>query len=168
MNDAIRPPQPIQWYLSYPGGEASGPFSKSQIAEFVATGTITADAMIWRDGTDWQPIRTLFPAAIAASPAANAHASGMQVQPQYAQARSGGRNPNKTVAGIFGLLLGGLGIHKFILGYTGTGVLMLLVTLTGVGAIVMSVIGFIEGIIYLSMSEDDFYRAHVNHGRSWF
>jgi hypothetical protein len=36
---------------------------------------------------------------------------------------------NKIAAGVCGILLGSLGIHKFILGYTGAGLIMLLVTI---------------------------------------
>ena len=34
----------------------------------------------------------------------------------------------KIVAGILGILLGGLGIHKFYLGYTTAGIIMLVVS----------------------------------------
>ena len=44
----------------------------------------------------------------------------------------------KVAAGILGILLGGLGIHKFVLGYTGAGITMLLVTILtlGIGGVV--------------------------------
>ncbi len=57
----------------------------------------------------------------------------------------------KIAAGICGILLGALGIHKFILGYTTAGVIMLVVTIVGsiiiLGPIVMGIIGLIEGIL---------------------
>jgi TM2 domain-containing membrane protein YozV len=55
---------------------------------------------------------------------------------------------NKIAAGICGILLGALGIHKFILGYSKEGLIMLLVSILtcGIGAIPMGIIGFIEGI----------------------
>ena len=43
------------------------------------------------------------------------------------------RASNKIPAGICGILLGSLGIHKFILGYTGAGLVMLLVTILTCG-----------------------------------
>ena len=54
-------------------------------------------------------------------------------------------------------------IHKFILGVTKPAVIMLLVSLLGcgVGALVMMVIGIIEGIKYLTMSDAEFYRTYV-------
>jgi TM2 domain-containing membrane protein YozV/ribosomal protein L40E len=77
---------------------------------------------------------------------------------------------NRIAAGVFGILLGALGIHKFILGYPLAGIIMLLVTVLtcGWGGILMGIIGLVEGIIYLSKSERDFYRTYVLHKRSWF
>ena len=55
----------------------------------------------------------------------------------------------KIAAEILGILIGALGIHKFILGYTKEGVIMLLVTVLtlGFGGFVMGLIGLIEGIL---------------------
>jgi len=59
---------------------------------------------------------------------------------------------NKLAAGLFGILLGGLGVHKFYLGDVGLGIIYLLFCWTFIPAI----IGLIEGIIYLTMSEQEF------------
>lgn len=76
----------------------------------------------------------------------------------------------KIVAGILGILLGALGIHKFYLGYTKEGVIMLLVTLLtlGFGGFVMGVIGLIEGILYLTKSDEDFVATYVTGKKGWF
>lgn len=76
----------------------------------------------------------------------------------------------KIVAGICGILLGSLGIHKFILGYTKEGVIMLLVSLLtcGVAATVMWIIGLIEGIIYLTKSDEEFVATYVTGKKGWF
>ena len=60
---------------------------------------------------------------------------------------------NKVTAGILGILLGTFGVHKFYLNQTGTGVLYLVLCWTGIPTI----IGFIEGIIYLTMNDQEFY-----------
>jgi TM2 domain-containing membrane protein YozV len=77
---------------------------------------------------------------------------------------------NKIAAGICGILLGALGIHKFILGMTTPGIIMLLVSLLtcGFGAIPMSVIGLVEGIIYLTKSDAEFYQTYVVEKKPWF
>ncbi|MEW6734110.1 MAG: TM2 domain-containing protein [Acidobacteriota bacterium] len=76
----------------------------------------------------------------------------------------------KISAGICAILLGGFGVHKFILGYNTEGLIMLLVTLLtcGFGAIVTSVIGIIEGILYLTKSDEDFVRTYVQNKKGWF
>ncbi len=85
----------------------------------------------------------------------------------------------KIAAGICGLLLGGLGVHKFILGFSNAGTIMLVVTLVGsitgacllfplVAPMAMGVIGFIEGIIYLTMGDEEFYRTYGIEGKEWF
>ena len=76
----------------------------------------------------------------------------------------------KIAAGICGILLGALGIHKFILGYTTPGVIMLLVTVLtlGIGGFIMGIIGLIEGIIYLTKSDEEFVRIYVEGKKSWF
>lgn len=80
----------------------------------------------------------------------------------------------KLVAGIFGILLGSLGIHKFILGYTREGVIMLVVTLIagtvtlGLGAGIMGIIGMIEGVIYLTKTDQEFVATYVVGRKVWF
>ena len=58
----------------------------------------------------------------------------------------------RTTAVIFAIFLGGLGVHKFYLGQAGQGVVYLLLCWTFIPAIV----GFIEGIVYLSMNDEAF------------
>jgi TM2 domain-containing membrane protein YozV len=80
------------------------------------------------------------------------------------------RAGNKIAAGICGILLGSLGVHKFILGYTTAGLIMLLATLLtcGLAAVVTHIIGLIEGIIYLTKSDEEFVRTYVINQRTWF
>lgn len=63
-----------------------------------------------------------------------------------------------------------MGIHKFYLGYTKSGVIMLLVSLLtfGIGAAVMEVIGIIEGIIYLTKTDQEFYQTYEAQQKEWF
>lgn len=77
---------------------------------------------------------------------------------------------DKLVAGLLGIFLGSLGIHKFYLGYTKEAVIMLVVSLLtcGIGASIMGVIGLIEGIIYLSKSEEEFNDIYVVGQKGWF
>jgi TM2 domain-containing membrane protein YozV len=76
----------------------------------------------------------------------------------------------KIVSGIVAILLGAFGIHKFLLGYTTEGVIMLVITVVSCGilAIVPSVIGIIEGIIYLTKSDEEFVRTYIQGRKGWF
>ena len=76
----------------------------------------------------------------------------------------------KILAGILAIVLGALGIHKFILGYQKEGIIMLLVSLLtcGFGAAVMSIVGLIEGIIYLTKTDEDFYQTYQVNQKPWF
>ena len=69
----------------------------------------------------------------------------------------------KVVAGILGILLGGLGIHKFYLGYIKEGIIQLLLSLVCIGGI----LGLIEGIIYLTKSDEDFVNTYVTNKKGW-
>ncbi len=85
---------------------------------------------------------------------------------------------SKVAAGILAIFLGQFGIHKFVLGYVGSGIAMLLITLISIplaavligffGIAAMSIIGLIEGILYLTRSDEEFIQRYgVNH-KSWF
>jgi hypothetical protein len=56
------------------------------------------------------------------------------------------------------------------LGYTGAGLIMLLVSVLScfILAPVMHIIGLIEGIVYLCKSDDDFVRTYVDGRQEWF
>ncbi len=63
---------------------------------------------------------------------------------------------SKLAAGLFGIFLGGLGVHNFYLGYTGKAVAQLLLSLLSCGLLswVSSIWGLIEGILIISGSID--------------
>ena len=73
----------------------------------------------------------------------------------------------KLAAGLCAILLGSFGVHKFILGMTTPGVIMILITVFTCGTITW-IIGVIEGIIYLTKSDDQFYRDYMVNKKEWF
>ena len=80
---------------------------------------------------------------------------------------------SKIAAGLLAIFLGWLGIHKFYLGYTGPGVVLLLCGTIGlfvffIPPIIASIIGLIEGIIYLTKPDDEFDQEYVVQRKSWF
>ena len=74
------------------------------------------------------------------------------------------------VAGILAILLGAFGIHKFYLGYTKEGIILLAVTLVSFGALafVTSIVGIVEGVMYLTKTDQDFYATYVAGRKAWF
>lgn len=76
----------------------------------------------------------------------------------------------KMVAGILAILLGAFGVHKFYLGYNKEGVILLAVTLVSFGMLawVSSIIGLVEGIMYLTKTDQEFYATYVAGRKAWF
>ncbi|MEJ6699874.1 MAG: NINE protein, partial [Akkermansiaceae bacterium] len=69
-----------------------------------------------------------------------------------------------------GILIGSLGIHKFVLGYQKEGLIMLLVTVLtcGFGGMVIGIIGLIEGIMYLTKTDEEFVNTYITNQKPWF
>ena len=76
----------------------------------------------------------------------------------------------KIAAGICGILLGSLGVHKFILGYNSEGITMLLVSLLTcfIASPIMGIVGLVEGIIYLTKTDDEFVATYISNKKGWF
>ena len=95
------------------------------------------------------------------------------------EAFSGGGTENKKVlVGILAIVLGSLGVHKFILGYQKEGFILLGASVIGyitlcfvIGGFILTataVIGLIEGIIYLTKSDEEFYNTYQVGRKPWF
>lgn len=86
----------------------------------------------------------------------------------------------KIAAGICGILLGSFGVHKFILGYQNEGIILLSATLiswvllfASCGILfflplAVSIVGIVEGIIYLTKSDEEFVQTYVANKKPWF
>jgi TM2 domain-containing membrane protein YozV len=78
----------------------------------------------------------------------------------------------KILAGILGIVLGGLGVHKFILGYNQEGAIMagayvvaLIIAMVtcGIGiplVFIPTIVGIVAGIIYLTKSDEELSILH--------
>jgi TM2 domain-containing membrane protein YozV len=143
-------------------GQQYGPVSAEELRRWIADKRANAQTLAQAEGgPEWKPLGSFsefaselkaVPPPIAPPPAAVSRAS------------------NKIPAGVCGILLGSLGIHKFILGYTGAGLVMLLATVLtcGIAGVVTHIIGLIEGIIYLCRSDEEFVRTYVDGRKEWF
>lgn len=76
----------------------------------------------------------------------------------------------RIIAGVVAILFGTLGIHKFILGYQKEGIIMLVISLLSFGILagLVALIGLIEGIIYLTKSDEEFYQIYQVGHKPWF
>jgi TM2 domain-containing membrane protein YozV/uncharacterized protein YjbJ (UPF0337 family) len=81
------------------------------------------------------------------------------------EATNNGEN-KKLIAGILAIVIGSLGIHKFILGYTQEGIIQIIITVVTCG--LGGIIGLIEGIIYLTKSDEEFYQTYQVGKKGWF
>lgn len=146
-------------------GQQYGPVSSDQLRRWMAENRVRPETMAQAEGaTDWKPLSS-FPE----------FADVRSVPPTITPiapppAASNPRATNKIPAGICGVILGGFGVHKFILGYTGSGIIMLLMSVLSCGALypLMHLIGLIEGIIYLAKSDDEFVRVYIDGRKEWF
>lgn len=121
------------------------------------------------DATVDAPPPPPLPASHGAPPPPPPPPSGATYNPPPAPATSAAHK-SRVVAGVLGILLGNFGVHKFYLGYTNEGLIMLAANLLwfiGAGW-VPGVIGFVEGIIYLTKSDEEFERVYVQEKRPWF
>ena len=99
------------------------------------------------------------------------------------------KKKSKWVAGLTAIFLGCYGVHKFYLGYSAQGAILLAVTLglaplasfiaralgdialmklIGILQFIPILIGVAEGVIYLIKSEEDFQTTYVAGRREWF
>ena len=109
--------------------------------------------------------------------------TAMPVSPMPMQHVPQGKLPGadkKIAAGICGILLGGFGVHKFVLGYQNEGIILLSAYLIGLVITVITcgvgffiplavgIVGIVEGIIYLTKSDEEFVQTYVINKKPWF
>lgn len=84
----------------------------------------------------------------------------------------------RILTGVLAILLGHLGVHKFVLGYNTEGFIILIITLVGYATMCIFVgffavalttlLGLIEGIIYLTKTDAEFYEMYQKNKKPWF
>lgn len=159
-----------EWYYLI-DGEQIGPVPAADLKELADSGVLQPSDLVWKDGMpDWKPAAQV-PGLLSAQPPpvrpGMHRGASYDYEDDYEYRKF---INNKIAAGLCGILLGSLGIHKFILGMTTPGVIMLLITLLtcGMGAAVTGTIGLIEGILYLTKTDEEFYELYAVEKREWF
>ena len=150
-------------------GQQYGPVTADQLRGWITENRVNAQTITQAEGDlQWKPLGSFAEFA----PDLKFPSTSPTVPPTIAAPTSSVnlRASNKLPAGICGILLGSFGVHKSILGYTGPGLVMLLVTVLtcGLASPVMHIIGLVEGIIYLCKSDDEFVRLYVDGRKEWF
>ena len=72
----------------------------------------------------------------------------------------------RVLCGILGIVLGSLGIHRFMLGDTTGGIIRIAISVVTCGF--GGIIGLIEGIIYLTKSDEQFIQEYQINKKGWF
>lgn len=72
------------------------------------------------------------------------------------------QSPNRMTVALCGIFFGYLGLHRFLLGDV-TGGIIRLFTCGGCGAL-----GWVEGIIYLTKTDEEFYQTYVVQKKAFF
>ncbi len=89
------------------------------------------------------------------------------------------KESKKMMAAITAIFLGHFGVHKFVLGYKKEGIILLSVTLglfffgfciflTWIFLPIVFAFSMIEGIIYLTKSDEDFVNTYQLNKKPWF
>ena len=172
-----------EWFYAIAGVQQPTSIGTSGLRELIAAGQIAATDVVWREGFgDWQPVSAVGDLADAV-PSTGLAMPGLPA-PQAAVTTSAipppGRPPaggpedyqtfvaKKVPAGLVALLMGTLGIHKFMLGLTTAGIVTLLLFFLLVPIPVLSVIALVEGITYLTKSDAKFYDDYAVRKKQWF
>jgi TM2 domain-containing membrane protein YozV len=96
---------------------------------------------------------SIFPVPGASPPAPAPLPYGQRHAPVPAGAQN---DRNKIIAAVLAFFIGPLGVHRFYLGRTGTGIVMLILSCTIVGLIATVPWAFVDMIRYLLMSDREF------------
>ena len=162
-----------EWYIVY-NGQQVGPMEADKLAAY----GLNSNSKVWKEGmADWVDAYTV-PELMAVINNNSVSANGGYQQPvqpnpgmpkpqynQYGQyiSQSG---KSKTTAGILAILLGAFGAQYFYLGKIGAGFVFMLIIwgvtiiTCGIGAVI-SVVPLIQGILMLTMSDEEFDRKYV-------
>lgn len=95
--------------------------------------------------------------------AAHHETAGEFIDRTFAPGRSG---KSRVAAALFAIFLGCFGVHFFYVGKTGAGILNLAVSVLGsflvVGPVAVEIISIIQGILMLTMTQEEFERRYVD------
>lgn len=172
-----------EWFYAMGGVQQPTSIGTVGLRELIASGRVAATDLVWREGFgDWQAVAAISELADAVPgtglampglPAPQAAPATLAMPPAGRPAAGGPEDyesfvAKKVPAGLVALLMGTLGIHKFMLGLTTAGIVTLLLFFLIVPIPVLSVIALVEGITYLTKSDAKFYDDYAVRKKQWF
>ncbi|MBX9625228.1 MAG: GYF domain-containing protein [Gemmataceae bacterium] len=165
-------------------GERAGPVSVGELRRLIDDGEVGREDLVWKEGMpDWTPaarVEGLLAPAAGPPPLPRSRAlAPADLGPDVPRPDYRSFVGRKVAAGVCGILFGGFGVHKFIIGQPLFGSIMLAVWVVSFVAgfcllvpfficALLNLVGLIEGILYLTKSDDDFYQQYAVEKRPMF
>ena len=104
--------------------ESYGPYSIEEVNQLLMAGRLDSDDLAWLEGTpDWTQLRTI-PGVIAVPPVPRSDRDEYEDDPECSDRLI-------LPAFLMAFFVGALGVHRFYVGKTGSGIAMLVLTLPG-------------------------------------
>lgn len=133
----------MHYHIQY-FGNVVGPMTENQIFAY----DVDENTPVSRDNGPWQPLYS-YPDLM-----------GRLTQKRSIFAsRDSDVLSKKTLCGIMAILFGSLGVQYFILGKIGGGLVTILLSFVTCG--LWSILMLVQGIMMLTMSDEEFYRKFV-------
>lgn len=133
-------------YFIQINGRTVGPMTATQVMAY----SVYEDTPVCADSGTWAPLYT-FPELQELLADKRRHVGTAMHRPG---------DKEKTVAGILAILLGGLGVQYFYLGKVSAGIITILLSMVTCG--IWPVLMLIQGILMLTMSEEEFRAKFVD------
>lgn len=146
-----------KWYIMY-NGQPVGPMTVDQLFSY----GLNPNSQVWTEGmTQWAAVYTIpdLMSRLNGQAANNGYSPYPGCPPANFYQEYGTSGKSKTTAGILALLIGGLGIQYFYVGKTTAGILTIFINLVTCG--IWGIVMFIQGILMLTMSQQEFERKYV-------
>jgi TM2 domain-containing membrane protein YozV len=177
-----------EWFYAMGGVQQPTAIGTAALRDLLSSGSVGPTDLVWRTGfADWQPVSGV-PELVDAVPASRGCPAfslpDPAPEPGLPPVAAGGRGrttgaavgrtdyesfvAKKLPAGVVALLMGPLGIHKFMLGLTTAGIVTLVLCVLLVPIPVLSLIALVEGITYLTKSDAQFYEDYAVRKKQWF
>lgn len=178
--------QGIMWYYTMGGQQQDSPIDQQSLINLIATGRVGSNDSVWNETmSTWANVAYVPQLAAYALPMPSPGGIGAWAPPgnqgdplPHITPRARVAHPHsieyvkfvgkKTTAAVLALCFGPLGIHKFVLGLTTGGLTMLLLFCLLVPIPVLAVISFVEAILYLTKTNEQFFRDYAVDKKQWF